>query len=239
MSGRLAGKLALVTGAGAGIGAAIARRFRAEGASLFVNDLDPARAERVAREVGGRAIIADVADADAVRRMFESLRETEGRLDVLVNNAGIAGHESNPERAQRFVERAVKQMQERTSAGKVATHNHGTLETSEECDPASAQSQCGGHACTSTCACTNYCGDGRLGGLEQCDDGNAAAGDGCRADCTAELCGDGVLDASEQCDDGNDDPADKCTNTCAVVDLDAFCAIPLPDALRELLAPLA
>jgi 3-oxoacyl-[acyl-carrier protein] reductase len=132
VSGRLDGKVALVTGGGAGIGAAIARRFRAEGASLVVNDLDPARAERVAAEVGGRAVAADVADSAAVRRMFESVRAREGRLDVLVNNAGIAGHESNPERAQRFTELAVKQLQERMSGGVVLTHNDATLETSDE-----------------------------------------------------------------------------------------------------------
>ncbi|HEX2483977.1 MAG TPA: SDR family oxidoreductase, partial [Myxococcota bacterium] len=110
----------------------IARRFRAEGASLVVNDLDLARAERVAKEVDGRAFAADVADAGAVRRMFESVREREGRLDVLVNNAGIAGHETNPERAQRFIELATRQLQERMSGGKILTHNDGTLETSDE-----------------------------------------------------------------------------------------------------------
>ena len=41
-------------------------------------------------------------------------------------------------------------------------------------------------------------------GHAQCDDGNVASGDGCRANCTLEICGDGLLDAGEQCDDGND-----------------------------------
>jgi 3-oxoacyl-[acyl-carrier protein] reductase len=132
VSGRLAGRIALVTGGGAGIGAAIARRFRAEGASLVVNDLDAARAERVAKEVGGRAIAADVADPAAVRRMFESVAAAERRLDVLVNNAGIAGHETNPERAQRFVDLATRQLQERMSTGRVTTHNDSTLETTDE-----------------------------------------------------------------------------------------------------------
>ena len=50
---RLEGKIALVTGGGAGLGEAIARRFCAEGAQLVVNDLDAARAERVAKDVGG------------------------------------------------------------------------------------------------------------------------------------------------------------------------------------------
>jgi 3-oxoacyl-[acyl-carrier protein] reductase len=130
--GRLDGKIALVTGAGAGIGEAIARRFRAEGARLVVNDLDSRRAERVAKEVGGRAVGADVADAKAVADMFVSVRSHEGRLDVLVNNAGIAGHESNPEQAERFVELALAQMQERLTTGKISTHSDATLTTSDE-----------------------------------------------------------------------------------------------------------
>ncbi|RIL07869.1 MAG: 3-ketoacyl-ACP reductase [Proteobacteria bacterium] len=129
---RLADKVALVTGGGAGIGEAIARRFRAEGATLVVNDLDPARAERVARDVEGSAFAADVADSAAVRRMFEAVRERHGRLDVLVNNAGIAGHEADPARAERFAAVALAQLQERMSGGAIRTHADATLELSDE-----------------------------------------------------------------------------------------------------------
>ena len=95
---------------------------------------------------------------------------------------------------------------------------NGSLESGEECDPNVQTTQCGGKAaCTMLCFCANYCGDGRLGGTEQCDDGNAASGDGCRANCTAEVCGDGMLDAGEQCDDGNNVATDKCTNNCLVI----------------------
>lgn len=131
MTGRLSGKVALVTGGGAGLGEAIARRFRAEGASLVVNDLDAARAERVANEVGGWAFAADVADSAAVARMFDLVRERHGRLDVLVNNAGIAGHESDPARSERFTGIALAQMQERATTGKVKTHTDATLETTD------------------------------------------------------------------------------------------------------------
>jgi 3-oxoacyl-[acyl-carrier protein] reductase len=129
---RLEGKVALITGAGAGIGEAIARRFRAEGARVVVNDLDARRAEHVAVAVGGRAVAADVADPKAVAEMMESVRAREGRLDVLVNNAGIAGHESSPEAAGRFVALALAQLQERMTEGRIRTHSDATLTTSDE-----------------------------------------------------------------------------------------------------------
>jgi 3-oxoacyl-[acyl-carrier protein] reductase len=76
--------------------------------------------------------VADVADSKAVAGMFESVGAREGRLDVLVNNAGIAGHESNPELAQRFVSVALAQMQERATKGRIETHADATLATSDE-----------------------------------------------------------------------------------------------------------
>jgi cysteine-rich repeat protein len=61
------------------------------------------------------------------------------------------------------------------------------------------------------------CGDGVPEGSEECDDGNAIAGDGCRPDCTAEVCGDGTLDApGEECDDGNTANGDGCDENCIV-----------------------
>ena len=62
-AGRLSGKRALITGAGAGLGAQMARRFHQEGAEIIVNDLRLEPAERVAKEVGGTAIAADVSGA--------------------------------------------------------------------------------------------------------------------------------------------------------------------------------
>jgi 3-oxoacyl-[acyl-carrier protein] reductase len=92
---RIAGKVALVTGAGSGIGRAIALRLAREGASVVVDDIDARHGKMVAREVrlaGGRAafVRADVAvDAD-VRRMIAFARSTYGGLDILVNNAGCS-----------------------------------------------------------------------------------------------------------------------------------------------------
>jgi 3-oxoacyl-[acyl-carrier protein] reductase len=98
--GRLEGRVALVTGGGSGIGAAIARRFAAEGATVVVNDLTVERGQETVDSfeggaLAGRAVAADVSDVDAVRAMFAEIDEAYGRIDVLVNNAGIG--EGSPE----------------------------------------------------------------------------------------------------------------------------------------------
>jgi len=81
---RLAGKRALVTGGGSGIGRAIATRFASEGAHVVVADLVGERADAVAAEIGGRAVQADVTAAADVGSMVDGA----GAIDVLVNNAG-------------------------------------------------------------------------------------------------------------------------------------------------------
>ncbi len=95
MGKRLEGKVALVTGAGIGIGKAIALRFAQEGARVAVLDVNEHRAREASREIeesGGTALAlaADVGDAGAVEQALQSLERNFGALHILVNNAGIA-----------------------------------------------------------------------------------------------------------------------------------------------------
>jgi meso-butanediol dehydrogenase / (S,S)-butanediol dehydrogenase / diacetyl reductase len=94
MSGRVAGRRIVVTGAGSGIGHAFVRRFAAEGAVVGVLDVDPTSARSVAEEVsveGGAAIAltADVRDRTAVARALDTFVDAAGGLDVMFNNAGF------------------------------------------------------------------------------------------------------------------------------------------------------
>jgi 3-oxoacyl-[acyl-carrier protein] reductase len=132
---RLEGRIALVTGAGSGIGRAIALRFAEEGARVVVNDarLDAAR-ETVdamgARRAAGRATLADVADSAQVRAMFAEVEREEGGLDILVNNAGIA--EGAPGERQRLAATAEARLRELMSGQGVQTHWDVTRHMTDE-----------------------------------------------------------------------------------------------------------
>ena len=86
----LNGRVGLVTGAGGGIGRAIARRLAREGMAVAVLDRDGAAAEAVAAEIGGLAVTADVTSEGEVGRAVEAVLARLGQIDLLVNNAGVA-----------------------------------------------------------------------------------------------------------------------------------------------------
>ena len=89
--GRLDGKVAVITGAGGGMGREAALLFCEEGAQVCVADVDADAAEKTAAEAGDAfAIRVDVADSDSVREMYDETAERYGGIDVLYNNAGIS-----------------------------------------------------------------------------------------------------------------------------------------------------
>jgi NAD(P)-dependent dehydrogenase (short-subunit alcohol dehydrogenase family) len=90
VDGRLAGRVAVVTGAGSGIGLATVRRFAAEGARVVAVDLDETSGRSAADEVGGVFVHCDVSSEPAVASLFAQVVHDLGRVDVAFNNAGIS-----------------------------------------------------------------------------------------------------------------------------------------------------
>ncbi len=86
---RLEGKVALVSGAASGLGEAISRAFAREGALVVVTDIDTARGQRLAAEIAGHWYFLDVAEEANWAQVTAAVLERFGRLDVLVNNAGV------------------------------------------------------------------------------------------------------------------------------------------------------
>ncbi|MDT4938966.1 MAG: hypothetical protein QOG80_2637 [Pseudonocardiales bacterium] len=90
MSSRLAGKVAVVTGAGGGIGLATARRFAAEGATVVCADINADAGAKAAAEVGGSFVPADVTSEPEVQALFQHAVDEYGGLHIAFNNAGIS-----------------------------------------------------------------------------------------------------------------------------------------------------
>jgi 3-oxoacyl-[acyl-carrier protein] reductase len=132
---KLKDKVSLITGAGSGIGRAIATLFAREGARVIANDLN----EKAARETvealgaagsGARAIRADVADSAQVKAMFAEVEREFGSLDVLVNNAGIAG--TSAADRDKLRERSDTRIMELLSGEGIRTHLDVTQEMTDE-----------------------------------------------------------------------------------------------------------
>ena len=88
-TGRLSGKTALITGAAAGIGAEVARKFSEEGATVFVCDTNKVEGEKTAASIGAVFIPLDVTSEDSWIAAYATVMERAKRLDILINNAGI------------------------------------------------------------------------------------------------------------------------------------------------------
>jgi len=132
---KLKDKVALVTGAGSGIGRAIATLFAQEGARVVVNDLHDKAARETVEALGAaapsaRAIQADVADSAQVKAMFAEIEREFGTLDVLVNNAGIAG--TSAADREKLRERADTRIMELMSGQGIRTHLDVTQEMTDE-----------------------------------------------------------------------------------------------------------
>jgi NAD(P)-dependent dehydrogenase (short-subunit alcohol dehydrogenase family) len=89
-AGRLAGKVAVVTGAGGGIGLATVRRFAAEGATVVCADIDADAGATAAKEVSGTFVRTDVTSEDEVRALFQQAADEHGGVHIAFNNAGIS-----------------------------------------------------------------------------------------------------------------------------------------------------
>lgn len=89
--GKLDGKIAVVTGAASGLGRACADLFAEEGARIVVADIQQEEGEAAAKELGGLFVRTDVSDPESVEQMVAKVVDACGRIDILMNNAGIDG----------------------------------------------------------------------------------------------------------------------------------------------------
>jgi NAD(P)-dependent dehydrogenase (short-subunit alcohol dehydrogenase family) len=95
MTGRLDGKVAVVTGGCSGIGLATVHRFAEEGAQVVVGDVDDARGKEIVDGIAGLFVHCDVTDKEQVDSLFRTTKETYGSVDVAFNNAGISPPEDD------------------------------------------------------------------------------------------------------------------------------------------------
>ncbi len=92
--GKLGDRVVIVTGAASGIGEACARLFADEGASVVVADVQDEAGKSLAEQIGGTYVRTDVSDPDSVEALVAAARDAYGRIDVMMNNAGIDGDQA-------------------------------------------------------------------------------------------------------------------------------------------------
>lgn len=131
---KLEGRIALITGAGSGIGRVAAALFAREGARVIVNDVNRDAAEAAAEAIGtGReracALQADVSDSAAVREMFAEVTRRFGALDILFNNAGVGETGSRRDEVNR---KGEAQLRELMAGGRIESHWDVTVSLSDE-----------------------------------------------------------------------------------------------------------
>lgn len=168
----LTGKVALITGAGSGIGRETALLLASQGASIAVIDLDAVGAESVATEIEAAgstavAIPVDISDPDAIARCVTTVLERLGRIDILVNNAGVPSNlsflESTLELWERiqavnlrapflFIQAVARHMIERGGGGKIVNLSSSAAFRGERSNACYAASKAGVCALTRTAA---------------------------------------------------------------------------------------
>lgn len=114
MSLVLQDSVVFITGGGSGLGAATARRLASDGALVAINDIDPVAAKKIADEVGGIALPFDVTDSAAFDAAVDQCVTSLGRLDIMVNNAGIAPQDVS-DKIERTIDNQMKRFEGRIS----------------------------------------------------------------------------------------------------------------------------
>jgi 3-oxoacyl-[acyl-carrier protein] reductase len=110
----LENQVAFITGAGSGLGAAAARRLAQDGAIVAINDMNETAAQAIATELGGIALPFDVADSYAFDVAVDSCVSQLGRIDIMVNNAGIAPSDVSS-KSERMLQNQIARMENRIS----------------------------------------------------------------------------------------------------------------------------